>query len=355
MRDCGASAILDAVLAALAFALASSLGAAPEEAGELELRWVAPPTCPDEARVRARVEALLGRPLGPGPAVLKVRAEIERGRAFRLRLTTSTADGSRTRPFEGQSCDVLADAAILAIAIAIDPTVTSRALQPTPAPNPEPSPEEEPPPEAEPPPEPEVRAPLDRDAPPSRTPSATLRPPPSPGAARPRPRGAVRLGAGAAFGFLPRIGPSLTGAAALLLPRARAELHFDHFFAERELDDTGRGGEIRLWTIGLRGCWVGRAVEVLEFPLCGGAQIGSMHARGVGALQRRDETSLPYAAGNAAAALMYVPLRFLAVGIGAEMIVPFTRPGFVLEDLGLVYRTGPVAGRAWAGLEARFP
>jgi hypothetical protein len=229
--------------------------------------------------------------------------------------------------------------------------VTSRALEPTPVPEAEPQPPVEP---AE-PRDPQVVTPADREAPSSPAPSTTPPSASSPPRARPRPRGAVRFGAAAVIGLLPRLGPSLTGAAALLLPRARAELHFDHVLAQRELDDAGRGGEMRLWTLGLRGCWVPRAVDVLELPICGGAQVGSMHARGVGALQRSDETRLPFAAGNAAAALMYAPARYLAVGIGLEMIVPFTRPGFVLDDLGLVYRTGPIGGRAWAGLEARFP
>ena len=346
MRDRSAGAILGPVLAALA--LASVLATGPEAGGELDLRWEAPAGCPDEARVRARVEGLLGRPLGPGPAVLEARARIEHDRDWELRLTTTTADGSRTRPFHAGSCAVLADTAILAIAMAIDPTVASRALEPAPEPEPEPEPAPEPAPEPEPEPEPEPDPATGETPAPKRTPAP-------PTTTRSPLRGAVRFGAAGAIGLLPRIGPSLTGATALLLPRARAELHFDHFFSQREVDAADRGGEVRLWTLGLRGCWVPRVRVVLEFPLCGGAQIGPMHGRGVGSLDRQDETRLLYVAANAAANLMYVPTRHLAVGIGLEMIVPITRPGFVLDDLGLVYRAGPIAGRAWAGLEARFP
>ena len=37
-----------------------------------------------------------------------------------------------------------------------------------------------------------------------------------------------------------------------------------------------------------------------------------------------------------------------------RLVVPFTRPGFFIDDLGLVHRSGAFGGEAAAGIEVRF-
>lgn len=44
----------------------------------------------------------------------------------------------------------------------------------------------------------------------------------------------------------------------------------------------------------------------------------------------------------------------LAVTLSAGAGVPFSRPTFVLEKVGAVFRSSPVVGRFGLGVEARF-
>lgn len=110
-------------------ALALSLGLRAAAAGEpssepagLELRWDAPPQCPDRAQLLAAIDATLGEVAEGERRSLRargrVRADPQAGFVVRLELDDGHAS---TRELRGTSCEELTDAAALVIAMTIDP------------------------------------------------------------------------------------------------------------------------------------------------------------------------------------------------------------------------------------------
>lgn len=97
--------------------------AADAEGEPLSLAWVAPETCPTRAEVVARVHAHLGDPSlslpRTSPTVFARVTEVATGYALELEWTL--ADASESRHVEAATCEELARAAALVIALAIDP------------------------------------------------------------------------------------------------------------------------------------------------------------------------------------------------------------------------------------------
>lgn len=88
-----------------------------------EVRWEAPPGCPDQAWVQAQIAGLLAQaPARTGEAP-RVSLRVERLPAGRWRLdaTITTRDGQGHRRLEGDRCEALAEAAALLTAIAAAP------------------------------------------------------------------------------------------------------------------------------------------------------------------------------------------------------------------------------------------
>lgn len=304
---------------------------------ELDLQWEAPPECPSQADIEHSVLALLGRPLRDSEAPIHVRARVaEDGGALVLHLRTENPEGARERVFPGQSCDVLAETTALVIATALDSSLAFG--------------------------EPDTPAPTSAIATDNTAIASNQEPtvPDSPAVeAVPQARvlglgGAVRASAAGNVGPLPTIAPGIELSAALLHKRTRVELRFAQWLPRRVSSSVrdDAGGEIDLWTLGVRGCWVPSA-SVVEFPLCGGIASGLMRGEGVG-LGAPATTRLPWLAIDGGAAVTVRPVPYLGVWLGADVIVPITRPGFRIDDLGLVHRAGPVGGQAVLGIEARF-
>lgn len=98
--------------------LGALLAAAP--ASEVALRWEAVEACPTAIEVRARVEALVGRPLEGPP---RVRAEVvvkARGAGYEADLTLTTRTGTSARRLEAEACDAVVDAVAVIVALALD-------------------------------------------------------------------------------------------------------------------------------------------------------------------------------------------------------------------------------------------
>jgi hypothetical protein len=136
------------------WALAASLGAAPaaaEPPSAIDLRWEAPPGCPQKDEVRGRIERLLGS--APREGQLTAEGTIERadGR-FRLTLVMRAGDLAGTRSIDAISCEDLAGAAAVAIGLLVRSAETGGSLAPAPQPTiaAEPAPPSEPPAQAEP-------------------------------------------------------------------------------------------------------------------------------------------------------------------------------------------------------------
>lgn len=336
------------LLASALIGAPASVPAAPERPA-VEFRWDAPEGCPDEASVIAELEALLGKPLGEQrgqrlTAIARVRQEP--GGGWDLRLWTVGEAGTLHRSIKNDRCDMLARAGVLIAAMAIDPLALERmsdgaevaavAAEATPVPAGEPPPQ----PAPEPPPKP------------------ASEPPPPPASTTPAPRrlrGALRIAGGLAYGDLPGPGATLRLTPALVWPRVRLELEAAYMPVHRaRFDDRPDVGvDLQLAAAAVRGCPVFRR-GIVEIPICAGLEVGAMYGRGVG-LPLAEDGRLPWAALHLMPALMLVPHRRVAVFFAVEGVVALTRPRFVIQEVGAIYRASPGAVRGLIGVEARFP
>src|SRR3954462_11910902 len=109
----------------LALGWTSAVGAQPT--ARLALTWNGPPGCPTTENVQARVNALLGGEASAS-SVADVRAsgQVERvDSGFRLLLNMGVGSTPSSRIIEARSCDELAGAAAIAIALLARSTLGS--------------------------------------------------------------------------------------------------------------------------------------------------------------------------------------------------------------------------------------
>lgn len=84
----------------------------------IDLRWEAPPGCPQESDVRSRIQKILGS--GRHDSPLRAEGTITRmDRRFRLELVVRIGDLAGTRGIESTSCEDLAGAAAVEIGLLI--------------------------------------------------------------------------------------------------------------------------------------------------------------------------------------------------------------------------------------------
>jgi hypothetical protein len=117
----------------------------PSRAMAFELSWEAPAGCPAAAEIEANVARIVGLREKRPVTVRALAREVDGG--WRLDLHTRTNDEEGERELRGASCAEVASAAVVVIALTIDPEVM--ALPPPPPPLPPPPP---PPPPPAPPP-----------------------------------------------------------------------------------------------------------------------------------------------------------------------------------------------------------
>lgn len=315
------------------------------------LEWTAPAGCPSEDDARGRIAAALGEVDAP---TLRAQASITQTEdgMFALALTLGR-DGEPpgTRTLEGASCAEVADAAVLVIAIAIDPNAAAALLEPEPTvpepppvppePDPEPKPEPDPEPDPTPPPEPT----------PPREPATHS----TPGRAAPPSDPSLDLGVdtlvqgGAALGVLPSASGMVGVHVALHGSRWRAEVGGTY---ETPTNTTAPGnsdvgGRFQLWSVDVRGCPVlGRAAVAV--PLCLGFRAGQMHGAGRGSLERADAAS-PWLGVSFAPTLLWRPPTVaggrLILGARGELSVSLTAPGFATTQGNAVFEGGPLGGQ----------
>ena len=346
-----------AIAMAIAFALSAGRGSA--QATHLVVEWSAPAGCPTESDLRASAERLLGGPIEPRLShslVMHGRISV---RGDRLELDLETVDdgihGERT--LSGATCEELASAAALILALAIDPKAVAEhsaaagtpgaadgapgaaegALAPTPsAPSPAPT----------------VAVP---------TPIA---PPAPPGEATPSTPVRISVGVEAALvGDLaslpgPGIGPEL--AARIGLDRFRVR-PFVAYYAPRfaPADDPARptaGGYVSLLVGGIGGCYA-VTTGTPELDGCVAMEAGALFAVGRGFDVRKDATPAWVAAGVSLDLLLPIAGRF-SFRLGAGAMVPFGRsPVRFTENTGVpkeIHRPWVLSGRAAIGVLATF-
>ena len=267
----------------------------------LTLTWSAPPDCPSEAQLEGAVGHQLGDPAGGAqpPLTVKMRASVVDGN-WQVELTNGQG-GSRT--LNGSSCRAVASAAVVVVALMIDPLAMT----------------DQPPLLSE-----EPRAPrqltvgmqfsADTNSLPQLTPGAGL-------------SAGVELAAGFwlevhAQGWLPQ--------ATLKSPGATLTLFAGSLGARRD------------FTFG----------PLFLAPVLS-LEAGGLRGRSFGVTNPEANVGFWLAArGGLALGLAFGILR---VGFRAEAVVPLTRPRFVVEGVGALSTPPFISGRGTFPVELRFP
>ena len=368
-----------------------SAGAA--EPAALQLEWSAPGGCPQAAEVRVLTAGVLGREIAEdGSAATRVRARVRTTRGgFRLTIETRSASGNDVRKLEDRRCAVLAEAAAVIAAAAIDGTVrggaggtgevvggtgagdvaegtgdvvegtgagdvaegTGEVAGGTGVPTLVP---------VMPVIDPATRGGV-RAAEGPRAPVVTPELEPLEAVERVAPAAARRLRFGVRVVGVFDVGgtPGPTGglmlAGALIGRRWRVEALGLWLAPRTTRPDPALPLEARvgLLAAGLRGCGVpGRGV--IEVPLCGGVEAGALRGAGSGAALAEPGTdALPWLAVTAGPGLVWSPVPRVGLGLALEVVVPLLPRRFAVAGFGDVYSpAAPVAGRALASLELRF-
>jgi hypothetical protein len=350
-------------VAGLGFAVLVSASAHAQRGSRFSLEWTAPAGCPDGDRVRQHAEALLGGPIEPRLSrPLGARGTVTRtGDSFALDLATIDGELRGERHLAAPTCQELAAAAALIVALAVDPKAVaargnateSEGGATTPAAPPESATASNPPP------------PAANAAPVPTSPVATNRAPrtaPGPGI---RVMGFTEAALAGDVGTLPgpSIGPSLSGGVGL--GRFRVRLGASYFvprFAEAApvVDKGTRGGDVSLFAVNLAGCYAVFTPRALELGVCAMVEGGALFAAGSGFDHSKDATTPWLGAGGSTE--MTIPVTHaLTVRVAVGAIAPFARSTVRFSEntgdvtqMRDIHRPGSVAGRAALGVGLAF-
>jgi hypothetical protein len=307
--------------------------AAPLLAGEsaadapLTLRWNAPEACPDSGFVEKEVARVVGRSwqsLGVEWREVEAAVKAEAG-GYRLRLRVVTHSGrSNERSVLAASCTEAAEAAVAILTAGVGRTPLASADARTDAASPEP---------------------------PERDVAPHVAPAPQPVApARVLPFVGVRVGLD--VGSLARTAPWAQLAAGMELGR----VSLSGFVGatgnvSQELTTSVAGAEMFLVAAGAEVC-LRFAPGALGVSTCGGAEVGSLEAKGFGAAERRADRSF-WSAGMLRGALDWHIGQTGVLSAGASALLPLRRLR-VLSSPEEVHRTGALVVRPWLGIGVRF-
>ena len=332
------------VLAAQLLAAASSHGQLPPPPG-VELDWQAPPTCPSGSNVLQRAEQLLRHSAAPKEPVRARAIVVDAGEAYSVTLETQQGTQTWHRTLRAPSCEELADAAALVVAMAVDPDLGGAKA-------------------GDPPPQARSAADDDQDrlvAPIVAPLPAALPPTPAPPTASPpgeaSPLFSVHAAARALgdVGALPRPALGVEIAAGAGVSALRVELTGTLLPGVREVTATApdRGGEIGLWAIGPRLCYelVLGSVRALG---CAGLEGGQITGDGFGATSWTDTRSATWLAARIGGRVVIELWPAASASLALEGVAPVTRPEFVLENLGRVHRPSALNARLGLGVELHF-
>jgi len=361
--------------------------------GEPELRWSAPPGCPDRTALLAGIERRRGRPLVAGEVEVDAKITRTAGPRFVLHLRVRAGTRTERRSLAADTCAPLADATALVITLAVDaahdaplpPGVVTTPEDPQPVtPIPDDGTATPPATTIDPhtapaattidprtttidprtttidprttPVDPDAGAPalaVDPHTPDTVDPPRDPAPTPTPRTRARRPGGLVRLHGGLERGAVPGFSGDVGLAFGLLWPRWRLELTGD-FIAPRTANPPQATLRASLLAAGLHGCArLGRGA--LEFPICGGLELGGMRgvARGPGV--DRTGTGLWFAGVlGVGLAWRFHPRLALWAALQGRLAV---RPSFQLRDPGpaiTLFEPWLASARLLLGLELRL-
>lgn len=335
---------------ALTFVVARALPALAEDATTFRLSWVrgeGAGSCPDVRALEARVAERLGRNPFSDAAAQSIEGSVALDKSelkaeLRVRDSGGIARGAREIRAQGTDCVELADAVVLAVALAIDPNAALGGPANTAAPRP---PAPPPPPLA--PNEPPALA----ACPPARCPA----PPSCPEARCPEPRFpnmALTARALLGAGMLPELAPGAAVAGELGGPRVRGTLGMLYFPEVSTSDE--------LYSFGLTAASLGAVVAWpvgggFEFSALGELELGTIHAV-VFDTEPVDPGDRPWFAGALGPRVAFAGLAPLRLELGANLVVPFVRPEFEVRGIaGPVFQSSAVGGVFYFGLGVGAP
>jgi hypothetical protein len=310
-----------------------------DEVPSLALSWSTggAAACPDRQQIiEAIVNSGLGEQLGTGvpsqhaQALLSVEVEVTvDGDVWRADMILIDADGRAHRQFEARSCDALADATALIIAVTLDPIAVSDSLAGRTAAAHEPAPEPTREATAAPVPEPApMLEPEPDDEPSTLGVSSSDAGDGEPAEWRARVHVGLSLHGGGGYG--PTAGPhgSVGGRVGLLGDRWRVDVAGRWSTPRREALASATGS-FDAWAIEARGCWVPIAGPV-ELPLCPGFELGSVRGRGLTPTQNPTTSSFLWLAPSLSQGLAWAPVPRFAIGLELGLLVPITRGRFAV-------------------------
>ncbi len=339
-------------------AVALALGLAPpadasfgaDAAARVDVHWQSSPGC-DGARFEAGLQALLTT----SDASVRVDAVASQNDAqwsLQARFDAG-ARGAGSRRFEAATCDTVVDAAVLAIAIAVEPSVVERFDAPADVAEPEPDTVEPPPTLTVPAPRPEVVVP---------PPEAVLEPRGDAGPPPTAPPSADRRALTPSLGLLgfvdglalPGAGGGLSGVGALRIGAFRAELQGSYRFATvtKARADPAVQAAFSSWSVAGHGLW-NPVVGPIELAVGAGLEAGQVIGAASG-FEGSQTAFEPWIAPSASAGVLWPLGRRWAVLARGQAAVPVFRPRFVVENLESIHRLGAVRIRGLLGLEFRF-
>jgi hypothetical protein len=305
--------------------VANARSARAEETGALTFFWQAPAGCPSRDELRAEIARLLGGEIRvPKGGDIKAVAVVAPGQTWSLAIETELAGRPGRRSIEAASCQDLADATALIIALMIDPNaVAAHATQSRPEPTP---------------------PPVQSD--------------PAPQKAR-RVAYLVGIHAAGSYGTLPSVDAGLGGGVGLAGRRFRVELRGTYGLRR---DQRARApspappdsyGRFNFAAAALAGC-VNLGREGLAFGPCADAEVGVVSAKGFGASEGFPAQTLWLALG--AGAYAAIPLGpHLSLPLHLDVVAPLLRPEFVFKNVpNRVFQAPVVGARMSAGIEFHF-
>jgi len=303
--------------------------AAAQPTARLSLTWNAPPVCPTDADVQARVDALLGSDASAARfADVRAIGQVERaGGGFRLLLGMGVGSAPpSSRVIEASSCDELAGAAAIAIALLARSTIANATSA-----SPEPSPAEPPPAAAA-----DAKKPVSAEAAPAPEPRAGDRKSDSSSA---RLHLAIDLPVGAAsWGTMPSVGLGLRAAAGIRFQSLRVVAGGDLWRAQTS-QFSGFDVHFTLQSGRLDTCLI-QSTHWIELGPCAGAALQRLTGAGIRSetlLAKSLTTSWVSAVGGIFLGLQipgFAPLRIFSQ---ASVLVSPVRPRFVIDQLGPIH------------------
>jgi hypothetical protein len=331
------SALRSAAAALVATTWAAAAAAQSPEPGvarapaPLELVWQGPADCERGGAVRAKVLRLLGSRQAALPSV-KVTVTVAREAPSRYvaHLETVTAQGGGSKRLEGESCDAIALASSVVIALSIDPNASLDAEEPA-QPEPEPKPK--------------------------------LRPLPSPRRSRPAPKPQearetkpyLHGSIGVLFGLVGDPSAFTTAGIGARYRRLSLELG-GAVYQPRDVTRPDRpkvGAELRLFSGELLGCYAVVPFGLGALEVCPGLRLESLSARSFG-VSNPDTGQVLLMSGLAVLRGRLHPTSWLSATLDAGLAARPFHPTFVLLGVGDVYEIPVLSPFARTGLAVEF-